>query len=302
MLERIAPPFSARRMFAKLAVEGLREPHRLRSRVNRHNLRELARFRRVKAQCPMCGHIGWLLYELPDLTKLRAHHIEPRRETLRCLGCKAKMRDRTIAAGLLEVLADRFAVRADTIEGLAGELPPDLRILDTDARSRIARRLADVPDVICSLYDADVPNGAALGDEGAVNVDLEHMPFPDDSFDVIITSEVMEHVRHVEVAHREIARCLRPGGVYLFTVPYDPDFEHTWRLIDPETDEPLVLPMHLHGDPGLRPTGIKSYRVFGRDIIDQLRSAGLDARFVPIWDPARGIFDGDLFSATPTKG
>ncbi len=132
-----------------------------------------------------------------------------------------------------------------------------------------------------------------------VNVDLEQMPFEDDRFDLVITSEVMEHVRHVDVAHREVARCLAPGGRYLFTVPYDPDLAETLVLIDPATDEPLVLPMHIHGDPGLREAGIKSYRVFGRDIVDDLREWGLDARFAPVHDPARGIWDGDLFVATP---
>jgi SAM-dependent methyltransferase len=94
-------------------------------------------------------------------------------------------------------------------------------------------------------------------------VDLEHIPFPDRSFDIVITTEVMEHVRHVDTAHREIARCLDEDGTYLFTVPYDASLARTWQLIDPVTDEPLVRPMHMHGDPGLREEGIKSYRVFG---------------------------------------
>jgi SAM-dependent methyltransferase len=302
VLERVAPPFSGRRMLLKLAVGTARQPRRARARVNRHNLRELRRFRKVEARCNVCGHVGPLLYEMPDLVRLREHRIGTLRETLRCEGCKSKMRDRTLAAGLLRLSRERWGVEATTIDELARVLPPEARILDTDAQSRIGRRLARHPGVLRSLYYPDRGPGEELEDRWAgarvVNVDLEAMPFPDASYDVVITSEVMEHVRHVDTAHREIARCLAPGGTYLFTVPFDPTLEQTWVLIDAETDQPLVLPMHLHGDPGLREEGIKSYRVFGHDLADDLARAGLEGGFAPVDDPRAGIWDGDLWVAT----
>lgn len=297
MLQRIAPLATVRRLAAKVALESVRNPRQAKSRVNRHNLRELVRYRRLTSRCNICGHVGPLLYELPDLERLRSHHIGFLRETLRCRGCQSKMRDRTVAAGLLDVLRDRYGVVAETIDDLRHALPPEVRILDTDAHSRISRRLADCPGVTRSLFYPDRANGESLG-ERLVNVDLEAMPFDDGSFDVVITSEVMEHVRHVDVAHREIARCLSPRGVYLFTVPYDDSLDETLRLIDPVTDVPLLLPMHIHGDPGMREAGIKSYRVFGADIGAHLRAWGLEARFTPVDDPEHGIFGGDLFTAT----
>ena len=63
------------------------------------------------------------------------------------------------------------------------------------------------------------------------------------------------------------------------------------------TDEPLVHPMHMHGDPGMRDEGIKSYRVFGRDIVDDLREWGLEATWSPVDDPAIGTFGADLWLA-----
>ncbi len=126
---------------------------------------------------------------------------------------------------------------------------------------------------------------------------LEDLPFADETFDIILTTEVMEHVRHVDAAHREIARCLTKSGSYLFTVPYDGDMAETWVLIDPVTDEQLVFPPHVHGDPGMRSQGIKSYRVFGRDILDELHEAGLDGTFHTVERPDVGIFGGDLFTA-----
>lgn len=298
MIGRVAPPFSTRRLALQLLAAGVRDPRTLRARVNAHNLREWRRYRRTEAGCNICGHVGTLRYDLPDLETFARHHIRPLRETLRCRGCHAKMRDRVLAAGLLDALAAR-GIHAATIDDLAQVLPNDVRILDTDAHSRIARRLRDHPGLTRSLYLPGRANGETLDDERMLNVDLEDMPFPDRHFDVVITSEVMEHVRHVDTAHREIARCLADDGVYLFTVPYDAALAETWLLIDPETDEELVSPPHIHGDPMIREAGIKAYRVFGRDLVDDLARAGLRAAFSPVDRPELGIFAGDLFVAAP---
>ncbi|MBJ7357707.1 methyltransferase domain-containing protein [Nocardioides sp.] len=297
MLGRVAPPFSTRRLALRLLASGVRDPRALRARVNLHNLREWGRYRRTEATCNICGHVGTLRYDLPDLATFARHHIRPLRETLRCRGCHAKMRDRVLAAGLLDVLRDR-GIDAETVDELVGRIPADLRILDTDAHSRIARRLQAHPGLVRSLYLPGKENGERLDDDRMLNVDLERMPFPDRHFDVVITSEVMEHVRHVDTAHREIARCLEDDGVYLFTVPYDAELTETWVLIDPETDEELVSPPHVHGDPMIREAGIKAYRVFGRDLVGDLERTGLRASFAPVHRPELGIFEGDLFVAT----
>jgi len=297
MLNKLAPPYSARRLLLQLAQHGVRQPRRIKYRVNRSNLAAWWRYRRTEMRCNLCGHRGTLLYEMPDLELFQHHRIDVLRETLRCAGCHSKMRDRTVAWGLLTVLNRRLGTAAETLDELAPLVPPDVRILDTDANSRFGKNLRSVPGYVSSLYLPDRENGATLDENGTVNVDLEHMPFADESFDIIITSEVMEHVRYVDAAHREIARCLRPGGTYLFTVPYDAGLSHTLRLIDPVTDEHLVDRPHIHGDPQLRSEGIKSYRVFGRDIVDDVRQAGLEARFTVVREPPTGIFDGDLFLA-----
>jgi predicted SAM-dependent methyltransferase len=53
------------------------------------------------------------------------------------------------------------------------------------------------------------------------NQNLECLTFADESLDLVITSDVMEHARLDDRAHREIYRVLKPGGIYIFTVPHD---------------------------------------------------------------------------------
>ena len=55
------------------------------------------------------------------------------------------------------------------------------------------------------------------------NVDVvgraEAIPFPDDSFDSIVSTQVFEHVENPEQAAREVCRVLKKGGHLLITVP-----------------------------------------------------------------------------------
>ena len=51
------------------------------------------------------------------------------------------------------------------------------------------------------------------------NQDLENQTFADESFDVVVTQDVMEHLYNPGKAFAEIARTLKPGGAHIFTVP-----------------------------------------------------------------------------------
>ncbi len=52
-----------------------------------------------------------------------------------------------------------------------------------------------------------------------VDVDSEPLPFEDDAFDVVVFSEVMEHVRFPQRILVEIARVLKTGGRLVGSVP-----------------------------------------------------------------------------------
>src|SRR6266498_3546130 len=52
-------------------------------------------------------------------------------------------------------------------------------------------------------------------------MDLTKLTFEDSSFDFIVCSEVLEHIKNHESAFSELARVLRKGGTMLITVPYE---------------------------------------------------------------------------------
>lgn len=58
------------------------------------------------------------------------------------------------------------------------------------------------------------------------------LPFPDESFDVVIISEVMEHIPDDKGVLAEMVRVLKPGGRIAITVPrYGPE-KVCWSLSD----------------------------------------------------------------------
>jgi SAM-dependent methyltransferase len=57
-----------------------------------------------------------------------------------------------------------------------------------------------------------------LGDPVS-HIEIEHFPFPDAAFDVVVVIDVHEHFPQVGGLNREIARVLAPGGLAIITTP-----------------------------------------------------------------------------------
>lgn len=77
--------------------------------------------------------------------------------------------------------------------------------------------LKDVRATVGAMADAgELPEGAPGGQSQA---DALALPFPDDSIDRIVASEVLEHIGADEAAIAELVRVLKPGGRMAVTVP-----------------------------------------------------------------------------------
>jgi|RhiMethySRZTD1v2_1073278.scaffolds.fasta_scaffold00431_52 ubiquinone/menaquinone biosynthesis C-methylase UbiE len=98
----------------------------------------------------------------------------------------------------------------------------------------IGRRRADLRltgiDLSADMVAAARRNLRAFGERAeARTADVADLPFPDDSFDVVVSSFSLHHWDHPESAVPEIARVLRPGGrLYVYDFGFSP-FE---KLVD----------------------------------------------------------------------
>ena len=73
---------------------------------------------------------------------------------------------------------------------------------------------------------SDISNHARSRDWPIVDYDGSHIPFGDGSFDIIYSSNVLEHVVDLDGLTAEMKRVLRPGGLALHLVP-----NGTWRIL-----------------------------------------------------------------------
>lgn len=72
-------------------------------------------------------------------------------------------------------------------------------------------------DIAPGMLETLRDNAAALGfDVDTVVTDAERLPFPDESFDLVLGHAVLHHIPDLEVAAAEFLRVLRPGGTLAF--------------------------------------------------------------------------------------
>jgi SAM-dependent methyltransferase len=159
-------------------------------------------------------------------------------------------------------------------------LVPGDRVLDVGAGFgrhvfECARRGADVV-ALDYAEDEVVQTRATLGgmvDAGEIDLDrfkgvlrgdATKLPFADDSFDVVITSEVLEHIQDDVTAIAEMVRVLKPGGHFAATVPAWLPEKINWMLSD-EYHAPKSEGGHV--------------RIYSAtELSAKLRTAGLDVR------------------------
>jgi SAM-dependent methyltransferase len=113
--------------------------------------------------------------------------------------------------------------RRTVLDGVIAQLglPADPRILDAGCGSgrfmvELAR-LGTVTGVELSQTSVALARERGLGEVIAGSV-LE-MPFADDSFDLAVSLDVIEHLEDDLAALRELRRTIAPGGALLVTVP-----------------------------------------------------------------------------------
>jgi SAM-dependent methyltransferase len=136
---------------------------------------------------------------------------------------------------------------------------------------------------IASQYYPHAPFG--WEHDGFRNEDLEALTFEDQSLDLHVSQDVMEHILDPRRAFQEIARTLKPGGAHVFTTPLVNKNKPTeWRVRRKSdgTIEHLVSPPEYHDNP-ISPEGSLVAVHWGYDIADFIfRSSGLFTEMVYI--------------------
>ena len=129
--------------------------------------------------------------------------------------------------------------------------------------------------------------------------DLQNLSFPDDSFHIVTTNEVLEHVPSIDEALAEIYRVLRPGGWHVGTIPFA--MAQYPSLVKARLENGEIVHLsepEYHGNP-VDERGSLVFEVPGWDILDRAKAVGfrdahvkfiVSSQFACLSSDAGGIF------------
>lgn len=199
----------------------------------------------------MCGHVQTFVRQKVAI-----------RETYPCEKCRGSLREREQARAILWCHSSAASTLSEFVHtGVAR----GLRIYEPGTMGPFRKHLASLAGYTRSAYYGDPSDATAE----VPHQSLEALTFSDDSFDLVLTSDILEHVRRPEAAFSEIARVLRRGGHHVFTVPMqDPVRPKTVSRIELDGDRDIhVRPAVYHGRSIV-------YNDFGLDIVSVLSRVG----------------------------
>ncbi|MDP3895535.1 MAG: class I SAM-dependent methyltransferase [Mesorhizobium sp.] len=207
---------------------------------------------------------------------------------------------RILANGLVEPITGRVA-RPQDIEDLNGNWREGLAFDGISSRVRAVMRametVVDTKDVWnLRIYAAEGLTAFALRMRGRfpkylgseytddpvklANLypiefqDLEALTLRSDTFDVVSTNEVLEHVPSIDASLRELCRVLKPGGWHIGTVPFAFMNEKSVirsRLVDGKVEH--IMEPEYHGNP-MSDQGSLVFEIPGWEIVRRCREAG----------------------------
>jgi SAM-dependent methyltransferase len=191
--------------------------------------------------CPVCGKSS---------RRFRPFGVVPRNDA-QCAHCSALERHRFLWLYLSR--------RTNLFDGTPKKMlhvAPELCF-----ESRFKKRLGD------NYLTADLFNARAM-----VKMDITNIEYPDQSFDVIYCSHVLEHVQDDRKAMREFYRVLKSKGWAILPVPVNDD--ETFE------DPSIIAPLDR-----LKAFGQEDHvRRYGLDYVDRLREAGFKVEITEVND------------------
>lgn len=192
----------------------------------------------------------------------------------RCERCDASLRFRAEAQVLIDELGDgrerslRELVRRPDVRRLA--------VYHVGSTGPVRARLRRLDHYVESRFDPGAAPGATLPD-GFRNEDLQQLTFADESFDLVVSSHVLEHVPDPWVAFGQVHRVLRPGGRMVHSIPgRHPLAAESVRRAEVGGDGRIVHhePARYHRSPEGDPALV--FTDFGADVRPRVGALGFD--------------------------
>lgn len=239
--------------------------------------------------CKICGGFRKIKVQSDNL-----------REDGLCEKCHSNSRKRHLAVVLLDSLQEK---------GITGklhslqELPTNLEtsVYNVECNGALHEYLKVLGNYSCSEYFGPYKDFGTVHN-GILNIDLRDIPFQDNRFDYVISTEVFEHIPDPYSGFREIHRILKKGGAHIFTVPFCGRDHDEIRAVINENDEIVhLMEPQFHGDPVRADEGILVYTIFSSEMFARLSAMGFRVQTSSRRNALYGILGPGNLVFTATK-
>ncbi|WP_428539213.1 class I SAM-dependent methyltransferase [Rhodopila sp.] len=206
-------------------------------------------------RCSVCGGSEFVVNPVIWDDLAAAWQLSPnerayvdRQQGKACTGCSANLRSIVLADALRDAFATTLLLRDFVASDAAG-----FDLLEINEAGTLGPILKQMPHHTLAEHPA---------------IDMHKISYPDDSFDVAVHSDTLEHVEHPIRALEECRRVLRPGGSLCFTVP---------TIVGRLTRTRAGLAKSWHGWPSETGDDYLVHTEFGADMWTFVLSAGFSA-------------------------
>jgi SAM-dependent methyltransferase len=204
-------------------------------------------------QCGVCGgrefqsqSVLWnKLIEDWQLSQFEVEYVN-RQQGKRCTQCGANLRSIALANALRSFLRTTQFLN----EAVLSPVLRELSVLEINEAGSLTPYFKSLERYQYCAYP---------------EVDMHSLPYEDHSFNVVIHSDTLEHIRNPIHALSECCRVIKPGGALCFTVPV---------IVGRLTRTREGLPQSFHGDPANPRQDYVVHTEFGADAWTYLFEAG----------------------------
>jgi len=215
----------------------------------------------ILGYCRICKKHTWFLID----TLYAYNGLINYREWMICVNCGLNNRQRF----LLNILYKRCKLYKDCKIYIYEQVTPFYKTL-----------IKKFPDIIGSEYlDSNYKSGTIIN--GIRHEDSTNLSFDNNSFNILISLDVFEHVFDFEQSIKEVFRVLKPKGRLLFSIPFYPNNDKTEKRADIDSMGEILHnkePVY-HGNPVSNKGALVVYD-FSWDIFDILKNCGFKDIFV----------------------
>jgi len=182
----------------------------------------------------------------------------------------------------------------------------------TDSRIYITERLTQTYSWLVRRY-AKLQGSEYFGPDhkpgsivdGIRHEDVMNLGFEANSFDFVLSFDVLEHVPFPEKAFTEIYRILDENGLFLFSVPFSSNSQSDVIRASLRNDGSIEhhLPAEYHGNPVDPEGGALCFRYFGWGMLEQIKKIGFkNVRCLAYWSEQQGYLGKEQYLFFARKG